>query len=152
MAKVAMGMSNRGKGGGKKPGRPKKKNQRRPEMPHDLEWLALGAHDEYKLRSTLEDGQIWQCCMIERKLNLRCLVTIDAGHWHMSLAHPTRLPRWGEIYDARYRFMPHKIHVYMALPPLEEYVNVHQFCFHLWQIEPMNLIIRPDQAKGIIRL
>lgn len=141
----------RGVGGGKS-GRPRKSPYKRPDISKDLNWLALGAHDEYKLRDKLEDGQVWQCCMIERKLNLRCLVTIDAGHWHLSIAHPTRLPRWGEIYDARYRFMPHEIRVYMALPPLEDYVNVHQFCFHLWQIEQSNLIIRPDQTQRILRL
>ncbi|NPV81906.1 MAG: hypothetical protein HPY52_16870 [Firmicutes bacterium] len=66
-----------------------------------------------------------------------CLVIVGKSEdgWHMSISHPDRYPTWDEIRDARYQFMPHDITVAMLLPPPEEYINIHENCFHLWQIE-----------------
>ena len=51
---------------------------------------------------------------------------------HLSISHPHRYPTWQEIKDARYHFMSPDNHVYMILPPKDQYVNVHPNCFHLW--------------------
>jgi hypothetical protein len=64
--------------------------------------------------------------------------------WHMSISHrtsdakpqPGRYPTWDEITDARYRFVPDSVTMAMLLPPKAKYVNVHETCFHLWEIEP----------------
>ena len=61
--------------------------------------------------------------------------------WHLSISHntnhqpprPGRNPRWNEIKDARYRFTPDAVTMCMILPPADEYVNVHETCFHLWE-------------------
>jgi len=61
--------------------------------------------------------------------------------WHLSISHrtnhnpprPGRNPRWNEIKDARYRFTPADVSMCMILPPPDEYVNVHETCFHLWE-------------------
>jgi hypothetical protein len=66
----------------------------------------------------------------------------DAPLWHLSISHrtnehppePGRYPTWDEIKEARYRFLPPDITVAMILPPPGEYVNVHDTCFHLWQV------------------
>jgi hypothetical protein len=63
--------------------------------------------------------------------------------WHLSISHrtnthppkPGRYPDWDEITDARYRFIPDEVRVAMLLPPREEWVNVHETCFHLWELE-----------------
>lgn len=66
-----------------------------------------------------------------------CLVFV--GHspdgWHLSISHPRRYPTWDEIKAARYLLTPHNVTMAMILPPPEEYVNIHENCFHLWQIE-----------------
>lgn len=62
--------------------------------------------------------------------------------WHLSISHrtneacpqPGRYPTWDEIREARERFIPDEVTVAMLLPPKAEYVNVHDTCFHLWQI------------------
>jgi hypothetical protein len=82
---------------------------------------------------------------------------VDDGHlsvfvgpeppgWHLSISHrsnllgptghplPGRYPTWDEIADARYLFCPKTITMAMLLPPPEEYVNIHQSTFHLWQV------------------
>jgi hypothetical protein len=64
--------------------------------------------------------------------------------WHLSISHrtseatpqPGRYPTWDEIKEARYRFVPDGVTMAMLLPPKAEYVNVHETCFHLWEIEP----------------
>lgn len=67
----------------------------------------------------------------------------DTGRWHLSVAHPERLPTWAEVSDARYRLVPDSATMVMILPPMAEYVNVHQYCFHLHEIPEA-----VDTAKG----
>jgi hypothetical protein len=59
----------------------------------------------------------------------------------MSISHrgedlrPGRYPTWDEIFEARYEFCPENMMMVMSLPPLDEYVNVHETTFHLWEVE-----------------
>jgi len=55
--------------------------------------------------------------------------------WHLSISHPDRYPTWDEIADVRYRLVPDDVTMAMLLPPSGEYVNAHERCFHLWQID-----------------
>ena len=55
--------------------------------------------------------------------------------WHLSISHPDRYPTWDEIADARYALIPDDVTMAMLLPPSGEYVNAHEHCFHLWQID-----------------
>jgi hypothetical protein len=54
--------------------------------------------------------------------------------WHMSISTPHRNPTWEEIKQARYYLIPHDVTMAMILPPTDQYVNIHNFCFHLHQI------------------
>lgn len=53
--------------------------------------------------------------------------------WHMSISHLERYPSWDEIAFYRYKMLPGDITMVMYLPPIEEYVNIHENCFHLHQ-------------------
>jgi hypothetical protein len=57
--------------------------------------------------------------------------------WHLSISHPSRYPTWDEIKTARYG-MPGLAEVSMAqiLGPVGdgEWVNLHENCFHLYEI------------------
>jgi hypothetical protein len=55
--------------------------------------------------------------------------------WHLSISHQTRYPTWQEIKEARYELIPEEATMAMLLPPKGEYVNLHENCFHLWEIE-----------------
>lgn len=79
---------------------------------------------------------------------LTVLVGREDGEWHLSISHtkitrsgriPGRNPRWEEITDARYRFTPDDVYMAMILPPKDEYVNVHETTFHLWEIDVNNV-------------
>jgi len=54
--------------------------------------------------------------------------------FHMSISHADRYPTWDEVADARYELIPDDVTMAMLLPPREQYVNVDEHCFHLWQI------------------
>lgn len=56
--------------------------------------------------------------------------TGDMG-WHMSISHPKRYPTWDEVAYARYELIPNEARMVMALPPKEEYISIHNFCFQL---------------------
>ena len=54
--------------------------------------------------------------------------------WHISVAHPSRYPTWDELADVRYALVPDDVTMALMLPPRLEYLNLHEFCFHLWQV------------------
>jgi hypothetical protein len=72
------------------------------------------------------------------------LVTREHGKWHLSIAHPGRYPTWDEVAEARYRLLPGSITAAMLLPPMAEYVNLHERCLHLYEIDD-------PEAKGVAR-
>jgi hypothetical protein len=51
--------------------------------------------------------------------------------WHLSISCPDRYPEWDELADARYDLLPHDRSFCMILPPPSDYVNAHNFVFHL---------------------
>jgi hypothetical protein len=55
--------------------------------------------------------------------------------WHLSVSHPDRYPTWDEMADVRYELVPDEVTMALLLPPRAEYVNAHEHCFHLWQID-----------------
>lgn len=65
-----------------------------------------------------------------------CTITVGSSHvgHHLSIAHPKRYPTWDEMAKARYELLPSDLTFGMAFPPSEDYVNVHNNCFHLWEI------------------
>jgi hypothetical protein len=65
----------------------------------------------------------------------RILISKDAGLWHMSISRSDRSPSYDEIKKARYMFLPNEITVAQLFPPKEEFVNLHPFCHHLWEIK-----------------
>ena len=63
------------------------------------------------------------------------IVAVEGGAWHLSIAHRHRYPKWNSIAKARYDLLPADVTMAMLLPPIHEYVNIHENCFHLWQID-----------------
>ena len=52
--------------------------------------------------------------------------------WHVSVSRPDRMPTWQELAKVRKDFFGEEIEFYQVLPKRSEYVNVHQFCLHMW--------------------
>lgn len=67
----------------------------------------------------------------------RIAVAVELGRWHMSISCKDRDPTWDEIATARYRLIPDRVTMAMLLPPMREYVNLHDHVFHLHEmLEP----------------
>jgi hypothetical protein len=71
------------------------------------------------------------------------IVTKEYGEFHMSIANRNRLPTWREVSEARYRVLPDNVTMAMLLPPMSEYLNVHEFCLQLVQIAIVEMVGGP---------
>lgn len=56
--------------------------------------------------------------------------------WHMSISRDDRYPDWDEVVAAWYSLVPdaEKREGMMYLPPMDEYVNVHEHCFQVHEL------------------
>lgn len=57
----------------------------------------------------------------------------ENGLWHLSVSANHTLGYY-ELKEIRYRFMPNNMNVAQIFPPREDFVNLHENCFHLFQI------------------
>jgi hypothetical protein len=66
----------------------------------------------------------------------RCAVTVskDKGKWHLSISTPYESPKYSEVKKARYQFLPDDIYVAQIFPPKKEFINIHPYCHHLWEL------------------
>lgn len=62
------------------------------------------------------------------------IVSLDDGLWHMSISFPNRLPTYDELKKARYKYLPEVHYAAQIFPPESEFVNVHPYCIHLWEL------------------
>lgn len=72
----------------------------------------------------------------------RIIVSREPQGWHLSISRGDREPSWQEIATARYRLLPDVPEMAMFLPPLDEYVNIHPRCFHLYE-QPRSRLVLP---------
>lgn len=63
------------------------------------------------------------------------IVTREFDQWHLSIARPDRLPSWNEVAEARYRVVPDAVTMAMLLPPKAEYINIHNHCLQMMQVD-----------------
>ena len=91
-----------------------------------------------KTKEKLEIEKISEYCTIgyfdEEMLEKEWGVTwLPKGKYkHLSIAHPNRLPSWEEIKFFKEKNFGDNF-VIQILPDKSRYVNIHNFCFHLWQ-------------------
>ena len=71
----------------------------------------------------------------------RCnvIVSIDNGKWHLSISTTNNSPSYKEIKEARYKFIPNDVYMAQIFPPKEEFVNLHPYCHHLYEIKKEEL-------------
>lgn len=59
-------------------------------------------------------------------------VNIEEGLWHLSVSADHTLGYY-ELKEIRYEFLPNGIRAAQIFPPREEFVNLHENCFHLYE-------------------
>lgn len=65
----------------------------------------------------------------------KVLYSVENGKEHVSISHKKRYPTWDEVSYVRYKLMKPNSYVVQILPPREEYINLHENCFHLWEVD-----------------
>ncbi|MDS6237441.1 DUF1827 family protein, partial [Clostridioides difficile] len=63
------------------------------------------------------------------------IYSVENGKEHLTISNEKRFPNWNEIKYVRYKLMKPNKTIVQILPPKEEYINLHENCFHLWEIE-----------------
>ncbi len=52
---------------------------------------------------------------------------------HVSISKPDSYPSWDEILEVKLKLFGDRKDAIMVIPKRENYVNVHENCFHLWE-------------------
>ena len=65
----------------------------------------------------------------------------DGEYLHLSVANTERYPSWDELMVFRAVFFDDDMEVFQVLPPIDEYVNISQNCFHLWHKKEGKIIL-----------
>lgn len=59
--------------------------------------------------------------------------TLLNGFEHVSVSCAKRTPMWEEMYVIKDMFWDDEECVIQYFPPKSQYVNVHQYCLHMWR-------------------
>lgn len=71
------------------------------------------------------------------------LINIENGKWHLT-AHSNHALGYFEMKEIRYKFLPDAIDVAQIFPPREEFVNIDETCFHLFEVRRTKHEDNPD--------
>lgn len=69
-------------------------------------------------------------------LTFRIIASCECGWEHVSVSTESRCPRWGEMCQIKDLFFEEDEWVIQYHPAKSDYVNVHEFCLHMWR--PLN--------------
>lgn len=79
---------------------------------------------------------------------LRVMFSDGQGWDHVSVSLPTRCPTWAEMSFVKDTFFEPEDAVFQLHPPHSDYVNVHQFCLHLWRNQTEAMTLPPSIMVG----
>jgi hypothetical protein len=79
-----------------------------------------------------DDGAMYANKGLRLSLIISFAREADGKRWaHLSVASPDYIPTWERMRDVKQWFFPDR-RALMILPPVAEYVNIHERCLHLW--------------------
>jgi hypothetical protein len=67
---------------------------------------------------------------------VQCILVKEPNGWHLSMSTKSRLPTYDEMKEIRYQYVPDDVYMAQIFPPKKEFVNVHPYTLHLYQIQP----------------
>lgn len=80
---------------------------------------------------------------------LRVIVSDGMGWDHVSVSLPNRCPNWEEMCHVKDLFFELNETVVQFHPSIEEYVNNHPYCLHLWRSQTDIHELPPSILTGI---
>jgi len=66
--------------------------------------------------------------------NIVIMHSIEDGLNHISMSYKDKLPSYEEMKEARYQICPDIDKMAQIFPNKEEFVNLHPYCLHLWEL------------------
>lgn len=87
---------------------------------------------EFVNDTKVDDYGVYCTGMFEYK-GKTIFINKEDGLWHLSVSanHPLG---YFEMKEVRYKFMPNDMQVAQIFPPREQFVNIHENCYHLFQL------------------
>ena len=101
-------------------------------LKYKRETPASGLPFEMKDETVEDEHGVYSTGIFEYKGKL-ILINIENGRWHLSISANHTLGYF-ELKQIRYMFLPNDMQVAQIFPPREQFVNLHENCFHLWQL------------------
>jgi hypothetical protein len=95
----------------------------------------LGMGDSSELEIIDLKRNFLSCKVYETNTGCTILCGIEPQGWHISISHKDRYPTWDEIKTVRYKLAPKDIAMSMIFPTEKDYVNIHENCFHLYELK-----------------
>lgn len=59
--------------------------------------------------------------------------------WHISVTGNRTIPAWGDLTEIAHELRP-GVPFVLGIPPRSQWINVHDRCLHLWQVDDPNLV------------
>lgn len=111
-----------------------------PEKYRDLKWStpADGANGLFFVPSPKDHFK-----------KLKVIVSDGMGWDHVSVSLPTRTPTWEEMCHVKDLFFEFNETVVQFHPSIEEYVNNHPHCLHLWRSQTEIVELPPSILTGL---
>ena len=112
--------------------------------------------EKYRVRKG-ELASDWRACnngafeikTIKFKRPLRCIASDGAGWEHVSVSLHDRCPTWEEMCFVKGVFWDDEDTVLQFHPKRSSYVNVHNFCLHLWRQTDKEIDLPPSILVGV---
>ncbi len=101
-----------------------------------IEWNPPSASDlpaNWSIKAIDDDGGMYKS-RDGLAVIVSCSVEEDGKPWiHLSVSRKKSIPTWVDLVNVKEIFMGKDALAIQILPPRSEYINVHEFCLHLYQ-------------------
>ena len=81
-------------------------------------------------------------------MTLKVVISDGEGWDHVSVSLPDRCPTWEEMEYVKRLFFDPREAAFQFHPPLENYVNFHEFCLHIWKPQWVGISIPNASMVG----
>lgn len=102
--------------------------------------------------SSEKDGNNGLFFVHRQSYTLKVIASDGMGWDHVSVSLPNRTPNWGEMCFIKDLFFDLSETVVQFHPKIEEYVNNHPHCLHLWRDQHNEHWLPPSNLTGLKEL
>lgn len=109
-----------------------------PEVVRQV-WRDNGMPEDQHPRSFVSDASTQYSVLLGREQIGTLEDSSPDMRWHISVAHATHLPEWADLAEIAHTLRP-GVPFGIAVPPRSWWINIHDYCLHVWETKDQNLI------------